>query len=438
MTIKGDTLGGSAGDFRGLALFGYGSIAVTFGAFGLWAAFAPLDSAAIATAQVAIVSNKKPIQHLEGGIMREVLVKEAQRVEAGQVLFRLAPVQAQANADTLRKQLYGSIAQEARVLAERDQLARIEWPADVLALRDNPDMASSIASQEKQFQERRRSLEGQISIFTSKLEQTARDIAGKKSQEGALAQQHASLFKDVSAITTVADKGFFPRNKLNALQRDLWRIEGELGSVRGDIARAREVTEESRSQISLLRQKQVEEAATQLGEVRGKKSELREKLSVASDVLARIEVKASRAGIVQGIKIHTVGEVVRPGDTLAELVTPEEGLIMTAQVQPADIDTVSDGAKAEIRFPAFASRQRYATTGHVETIASDIMVDPNSKQSYYLARVVIDAATLPPELKGRLIPGMPASVMISTGERTMLTYLVGPLYERIVRTMRER
>ena len=428
----------SSADFRGLALFGYGSIALTFGAFGVWAAYAPLDSAAIASAQVAIVSNKKPVQHLEGGIMREVLVKEAQRVEANQVLFRLQPVQAQANATTLRKQLEGTIAHEARLVAERDQLTRIEWPADFYARRENPDVASSMASQEKQFLERKRSLEGQISMTSSRIEQTSRDIAGKKSHESSLAQQHASLQKEVTAMSVVADKGFFPRNKLNALQRNLWQIEGDLGSLRGDIARAREVIEESRTQIGLTRQKQVEEAATQLGDVRGKLSDLREKLSVASDVLSRIEVRAARAGIVQGIKINTVGEVVKPGETLAELVTPEEGLILTAQVQPADIESVSAGAKAEIRFPAFASRQRLATTGRVETVASDVMVDGNSKQSYYLARVVIDGATLPPELQGKLIPGMPASVLISTGERTMLTYLVGPLYERIVRTMREK
>ena len=425
-------------EFRGLALLGYGSIALTFGAFGLWAAMARLDSAAIANATVAVVSARKPIQHLEGGILREVLVVEAQRVEADQVLFRMQPVQAQATADLLHQQLIGSLAQEARVLAEREEATTIDWPAELKSRGSDPDVSGSMASQLKQFIERRRSLEAQTSIYKSRIEQTLRDIAGKKSHESALSQQLASQLKEVVAISAIVEKGFYPRNKFNALQREQWRLEGDLGVARSEIARAMETIEESRNQIKLEHQKRVEEASLQLGEVRGKLSDAREKLSIASDVLARIEVRAPKAGIVQSIKVHTVGEIVKPGDTLAELVTLEEGLIMTAQVQPSDIDTVSAGSKAEIRFPAFAARQRLATTGRIETIASDVTSDPNTKQSYYAARVVIDAGTLPPELIGKLIPGMPASVLISTGERTMLTYLVGPLYERIIRTMRER
>lgn len=425
-------------DCSKLAYAGYGAIALVFGGFGLWASLAPLDSAAVASAQVAVATNRKPIQHLEGGILREVMVKEAQRVEAGQVLFRLQPVQAQSNADLLRKQLDGAMAREARLLAERDQKDRIEWPAELMERRSLDSVASSMADQDKEFQERRRSLDSQVAIHVTRIEQTRRDIVGKKAQENSLAQQAASLAKEIGAVSGLADKGFFPRNKLAALQREHWRLEGDLGLVRGEIERASETQKESQQQIDVLRQQRVQEAAQQLGEAKGRKSELREKLSVASDVLSRIDVRSPRAGIVQGIKVHTVGEVVRPGDTIAEVVTPDEGLIMTAQVSPADIDTVFAGSKAEIRFPAFASRQRFATTGHVETIAADLMHDPSGKQSYYLARVVIDVATLPPELIGKLVPGMPASVLILTGERTMLTYLVGPLYERIMRTMRER
>ena len=330
-----------SGDFRRLAMVGYGSIAVAFGGFGLWASLAPLDSAAIASAQVAIATNRKPIQHLEGGILSEVLIKESQRVEAGQVLFRLQPIQAQSSADLLRKQLDGAFAKEARLLAERDQKASIEWPAELVARREIAAVASSMADQEKEFLERRRSLESQIAIHKTRIEQTSRDIAGKKAHENSLSQQSASLLREIGAVSGLADKGFFPRNKLAALQRDQWRLEGDLGVVRGDIARAGETIEESRQQIALVRQQRVEEAAQQLGEAKGRKSELREKLSIASDVLSRIDVRSPRAGIVQGIKVHTVGEIVRPGDTIAEVVTPEEGLIMTAQVTPQDIDMVA-------------------------------------------------------------------------------------------------
>ena len=307
-------------DARTLAWVGYGSIALAFGAFGGWAAIAPLDAAAIANAQVAVVTDKKPIQHLEGGILQEMLIKEAQRVEEGQVLFRLQPIQAQSNADLLRKQLDSSIAQEARLLAERDQLTRIVWPAELIERRNITAVASSMADQEKQFNDRQRSLDAQIAIHKARIEQTARDVAGKRAHETSLDQQVGSIQKEIASLAPVADRGFFPKNKLNAIQRDQWRIEGDLGVVRGDIARAAETIEESRQQIALMRQQRVDEAAQQLGDTRGRKSELKEKLAVASDVLSRIEVRAPRSGIVQGIKVHTVGEIVRPGDTIADCI----------------------------------------------------------------------------------------------------------------------
>jgi HlyD family secretion protein len=437
-TLPGTPAKATLGDCRSLMRVGYGAILLTFGAFGGWAAIAPLDSAAIANAQVAVSSDRKPIQHLEGGMLREVLIDETQRVVAGQILFRLQPIQAQANADAARKATIGALAQEARLLAERDQKSSINWPIELSLRRTDPEMAGIIADQEKQFAERRRSIESQVAIQTSRIEQTNRDIGGKLSRERSLAQQIDSLRVDVSKFADLADRGYFARSKVTSMQRDLYRLEGDRDGLKGDISRAEETIAESRQQIKVIQQQRVEEAAQQLGDVRSKLSELREKSTVTADALARMEVRAPRAGIIQSIKVHSVGEVIKPGDTLAELVTPEEGLIMTAQVQPSDIDSVQANAKAEIRFPAFAARQRVATRGEVLTIASDLTFDPNTKQSYYVARVRIDADTLPKELQGKLVPGMPASVLITTGERTMLTYIVGPLIERITRTMRER
>ncbi len=426
------------GDCRSLMRVGYGAILLTFGAFGGWAALAPLDSAAIAQGQVAVSSDKKPIQHLEGGMLREVLVAETQRVEAGQILFRLQPVQAQSNADLARKGVDAMLAQEARLLAERDQKATIAWPTDLSSRLHEAHVASMLIDQEKQFSERRRTIENQIAVQASRIEQTNRDIIGKRSRDRSQAQQIDSLRLDIGKFAELTEKGYFARSKLTAMQRDLYRLEGEREGIKADIARAEETIAESRQQIKVIQQQRVEEAAQQLGDTKSKLGELREKTTVTADALSRMEVRAPRAGIIQSIKVHTVGEVIKPGDTLAELVTPEEGLIMTVQVQPSDIDSVQAGSKAEIRFPAFAARQRTATRGKVLTVAADITFDTNSKQSYYPARVQIEEDTLPRELMGKLVPGMPASVLITTGERTMLTYLVGPLVDRISRTMRDR
>lgn len=428
----------ASSDFRRYARMGYLAIAASFGGFGVWASVAPLDSAAVATAQVAVTSERKPIQHLEGGIVKEVLVGESQKVKLGQVLFRLQPVQAQSNADLLRKQLDATLAQEARLLAERSVQPRIAFPQAVLTRRDIPETASAIFDQERQFAERKRTIEGQVDILKQRMEQTNSDITGKTLRESSLKSQIANLNTEISAVSGLADRGYYPRNKLLANQRELYRIQGELGLVRSEIARSHKMNEEAKLQIVATRQRQVEEASQQLGEVRARLSDIREKLQVAADVLSRVEVRAPQDGIVQGLKVHAVGAVVRPGEPLAEIITVDDGLIMSARVSPTDIDSVHAGQKAEIRFPAFTARQKQATMGHVETISADSLVDPNTKQSYYLARVAIDMSTLPDDLRAKLMPGMPASVLITTGERTMLRFLVGPLFDSIARTMRER
>lgn len=425
-------------DYRGVARTGYVAILLAFGCFGTWAATAPLDSAAVASGSVAVTSDRKPIAHLEGGIIREILVVENQRVKRDQILFRLQPVQAQANAETLRKQLNGALAQEARLLAERDLKTRIEFPQQLLDVRHLPDVASTIFDQEKQFAERKRTLEGQVDIFKRRIDQNKSEIAGKKQRLSAIEAQLANMRQEIGAVTGLAAKGFYPRNKLLALQREMYRMEGDQGQFVSDIRRSEEQIAENQVSIRNTLQAQVQEAAQQLGDVRGRLTDIREKLQVAMDVLSRVEVRAPQDGVVQGLKAHAVGHVVRPGEPLAEMVTVDDGLIMTARVQPTDIDMVVAGQKAEIRFPAFASRQKAATLGHVESISPDAVFDPNSKQTFYNARVSIDLSTLPKELREKLTPGMPATVLITTGERTFLKFLVGPLTDAIARTMRER
>ena len=424
---------------RGLILAGGSAIALVFGALGAWAAMAPLDSAAIATAEVAVSSTRKPIQHLEGGIIRKVLVSEAQWVEAGQILVVLDPAQAQSNLDPMRASLDGTLAQIARLEAELGQREEITWPDILLARRAEPRVAAAMATQEQRFAESKRALESQIGVYASRIRGTAIDLLGKQRRAAAAAQQIASLESDIERLSPVVERGFYARNRLNDQWRTVWRMQGDLGALEADIAKAQSEDEEAQTQIAALVHNHLQSAANDLTEAAAKQVEFENKLQLARDVLTRIEIRAPRAGIVQGLRFSTAGEVVKPGDTLAELVTPDEGLMMNAHVTPDDRDIVRAGAPVQIRFPAYASRQRAAVSGWVETIASDLTVDPGGRQpSTYLARVAIDAGTLPPELNGKLVPGMPASVLINTGERTLLAYLAGPAYERIVGTMRQR
>jgi HlyD family secretion protein len=427
----------TAGNYRRYANFGYRAIAAVFGAFGIWVACAPLDSAAIAPARVSVESDRKPLQHLEGGIVSEIRVREAQPVEEGEVLFRLQPTQAQANRDLLAKQLDAALAQEARLIAERNEAAEIAFPDELMARRHLPETATIIADQRNQFAERSRLRNNELGILRSRIEQTSRDIAGRKLRATGLAAQLASFKAEIAAVMPLVEKGYYARNKLRVLERERDRIEGEIGFGQGDIGRLEQTIAETHLQIEQARQRQQELVAQQLADIRVRISDLREKGAVALDVLSRVEVRAPRAGIVQAVKVHTVGAVVRPGETLAEIVPTGDSLILSARVSPLDIQSVATGQKAEVRFPAFA-RKLPPIFGKVETISADALVDEVTRQPYYAARVRIDQASIPAELAGTLVPGMPADVLISTGERTVLRYLLGPLSDAMARSMRER
>lgn len=425
-------------DFSRFAMLGYISIAVVFGGFGIWASMAPLDRAAVAAGQVAVESDHKAVQHLEGGIVLEILVKETQQVKAGAVLFRLQPTQAQANTDIFRKQMDAALAEEARLIAEQTNAATITFPPNVLARRGVLETATAIADQQRQFVERRSSLAGQVNILNSQIAQQQQEVAGRDRQRNSLAEQLASLTTQMNNVRPLLDKGFYPRNKFLELDRERAKIEGDLGAAGADVARLGQLIQQSQLQIGQVQQKYQGDISQDLDRARAKLSDLREKLVIAEDVLRRIDVRAERDGIVMNMKVHTIGAVVKPGDTLAEIVPVGEGLNVMAHVSPRDIESVMVGQKAEVRFSNFSSRQTPIILGRVESVSADSMIDDTTKQPYYSAKIVIDYTTLSPEIAQRILPGMQADVLISTGERTVLEYLIGPLMNSLAKTFREK
>lgn len=426
------------GDFRRYAMLGYVSIALVFGGFGIWAATAPLDRAAVAPGQVTVSGDHKVVQHLEGGIVREILVKETQRVKQGDVLFRLQPTQAQANADILRKQLDAALAEQARLVAEQSNASAITFPDAVLARRKVPETATVIADQQRQFVEHRAALVGQINILNSQISQQQQELAGRDRQRAALADQFASYTTEMNNVQPLLAKGFYPRNKYLEMDRERARVEGDLGQAQADVARLGHSIEQIRMQIDQAQEKYKGDLSQQLDTTRAKISDLREKLLIAEDVLQRVDIRAERDGVVMNVKIHTVGEVIKPGDTLAEIVPIGAGLDVMARISPRDIETIAVGQKAEVRFPNFSSRGTPIILGRVQSVSADAKTDDVTKQPYYSARIVIDYSTLPSDVAGHILPGMQADVLISTGERTVLQYLVGPLVNALSKVFREK
>jgi HlyD family type I secretion membrane fusion protein len=429
-------------DHRTYARLGFAAIALVFGGFGIWATFAPLDRAAVAQGQVAVETNNKPVQHLEGGIIREILVRDAQQVQEGDVLFRLQPTNAQANLDLLRKQIDAGLAQEARLVAEQTRAERIKFPAELLARRNVGETDMAVKDQERQFRERRQTLDGQIGILSAQIEQKQQDIAGRQRQKESLAAQMVSYKAEMASVFPLVAKGYYARNKYLALERDAARVEGDFGVAESDIARLTKGVEEAKLQIDQTRFKFDEDASNALNDVRAKMSDAREKIVIAEDILTRVDVRAPRSGTVLGLKVHGIGAVVKPGDTLAEIVPLGEGLMVTARVSPADIESVEIGQTAEVRFPNFSSRQSSVILGKVVSLSPDAMVDQTGNQQqqqpYFQAKVVIDYNAVPENIAKKIQPGMQADVLISTGERTMMTYLIGPLRNSFAKTFREK
>ena len=429
-------------DHRGYGRIGFAAIALVFGGFGVWAALAPLDRAAVAQGQVAVESNNKPVQHLEGGIVREILVRDAQQVKEGDVLLRLQPTNAQANLDLLRKQIDANLAQEARLVAEQTRADQIKFPADLLARRQVAETDMAIRDQERQFRERKQSLEGQIGILAAQIEQKQQDTIGRTRQRDSLASQVESYKSEMTTVFPLVAKGYYARNKYLALERDANRVEGEFGLAESDILRFGKAIEEAKLQIKQARFKFDDEVSTALNDVRAKISDAREKIVIAEDVLTRVEVRAPRSGTVLGLKVHGVGAVVKPGETLAEVVPLGEGLLVTARVSPSDIESVEIGQAAEVRFPNFSSRQTSVILGKVVSIAPDATTDQTGNQQqqqpYFATKVVIDYNAVPENIARKIQPGMQADVIISTGERTAFAYLIGPLKNSFAKTGREK
>lgn len=423
---------------RAFLIAGYATVGILFGGLGTWAAVANVSSAAVAPGLVSVETNRKAVQHYEGGIVDDILVRENQRVSQGDVLVRLRPTQATANAEIFVRQLDATLALEARLAAERDQLPSIIFPKRLLDRRGAEGVQRIMDDQVTQFKERRGSVDSQIQILQARIDQTSKEIQGLEAQELAVRRQLDSLQEEVDRVRPVAEKGFFPFNRLMAMERDISNMTGRQGQLKADISKAHEVISETRLQIIQIRQKFSEDVLQRLQETRVQISDLEEKSRVAQDVLQRIDVRASQAGVVQNIKVHTQGGVIRAGDTIMEIVPIGDTLNIQARVSPLDINYVVPGLEAEVKFPSFRSRNLPLMFGSVKTVGADALFDEASKQSYYLAIIEVRQDTIPEFYRERMTAGMPADVMINLGDRTVLDYLTSPLVDGIAKSFREK
>jgi HlyD family secretion protein len=428
-----------ASDWRTLVRQAWFLIAVVFGLGGLWAAVARLDSGAVATGVLAAESSRKTIQHLEGGIVRQIFVRDGDAVSQDQVLIRLDDTQARAGAETYRKQLAAALAEEARLVAERDDAEAIVFPPEVLVEQRDVIVARAMADQAAQFQDRRANLRGQIGILQARLAQAREEIAGTQREKAANEEQIQTIRQELDGLRMLLAKNLVQLPRVLSLEREQSRLKGAIGRGEADISKAEQAMGETQLQISQLRQQFLETVSKDLPAIRKAIAEIREKLKAQEDILRRTDITAPQDGVVQSLKVFTVGGVVRPGDAIMDIAPVREDLVVRAQVSPMDVDSVKVGDKVEIRFPSFSTRKPPLFFGTLKRLSRDRITDETSQthQVYFAGEIGLDIDSIPPEFRDKLVSGMQADVVITTGERTALQYLLNPLLERVGFGMRE-
>jgi HlyD family secretion protein len=420
-----------------VALAGYVLIFLTFGVLGSWAAVAKLDSAVVAPATISLEGNRRVVQHFEGGIVEEILVSEATRVDQGDVLLRLSSVEAQSNLDVLSTRLDVARMIEARLLAERKLAEEISFPADLVS-RENQIVGAVQEDQLDLFREGRSILKSQEDILRARMGQIEVQIEGLELQKSAFQRRIENYTEMLDRMRDGESRGLIQGNVLSQREDEMIEIEANLGQVISDIAQARASIGETELQILQLTQEYRQRANTELEQIRAEISELQERRKVAADVLNRTEIRAPGSGSIQNLKVHTVGSVVRPGDVLMELVPEDEELVINARVSPIDKDNVAPGLLTEVRFTAFKTKLTPIMLGEVESVSGDVITPENPNEPpYFLARVTVDENDIPEEIRDRITAGMPADVIITTGERTVANFIVSPLMDAVRKSMIE-
>jgi HlyD family type I secretion membrane fusion protein len=420
------------------ALIGYIVIILTFGVMGTWSAFARLDRAVVAMGTVNIESSRKTVQHLEGGIVNDIRVKEGQDVKEGDLLLRLAPLQAKANSDLVRNQLEAALVLEARLSAELNKRSEITLPPEIEErLKVSPELVKVVQDQRVQFGERRASLAGQVALYESKVAQLQTEMDGIAVEKSSTEKQVGYIDEELVGLRELREKNLIPISRALAMERERTRLEGVVGRAVADTAKAQNGISEAQLQIAQLKQKFQEEVSSQMLETRQKINDLREKASVANDILSRQDILAPKSGTIQNLKVFTIGQVIRPGEPMMEIVPTDEKLVIHAQLPTVEIEHIHEGMTAEIRFPAFHSRRVPVIVGTLDKVSRDRLVDEATKQPYFLGIVSLDKVSIPEEYRGKIIAGMPAEVMIPTGERTAFSYMISPLLDSMRRGFRE-
>lgn len=426
------------GDLRATFWVGFAAILLFFGFGGGWSATAPLSGAAIAPGVVSPEGSRQTVQHLEGGIIRELRVREGDDVNAGDTLVVLEDVAARAEAGALMSRLRTLAAREQRLEAERSGAAEITFTHFSLQGVEDEEVQAVLGQQRDQFETRAANDESRKSILKQRSAQLEQQIAGARRQLAGTRRQAELIREEIKVAEYLVRRGYERKPRLLALQRAEAELVGTEGGLVAGIARSKEAIAETELEILNIRTERAEEIASELSDVRAHRIEVEKQIRESLDRLRRTEIPAPVGGTVIDLRYKTTGGVIGPGEAVLDIVPGEDKLIIDARVSPDDIDDVRIGLESYVVFPSYPQRHILRIDGKVTYVSADALEDERSGDSYYLAKVEVfreNLEAVAPQI--RLTPGLPAEVFITTEERTVLDYLLQPLRQSLERSLRE-
>jgi protease secretion system membrane fusion protein len=424
-------------DSRGAARFGLWALAIGFGGFLLWAAFAPLDEGVPSQGTVAINTKRKAVQHPTGGIVKEVLVGEGDRVKEGQLLIKLDEAVAKANYESVRQRYLGLRAMQGRLLAEQAGKGSIAFHPDLQSASKDPLIQSQILTQEQLFQSRKSALRADLQGMQESIQGQQSLIKSYQSILESRRNQLSLLNEELTHTRGLVKEGYTPRNRQLELERMTSDVNGSIAELLGNIARSQNAVAELRQKLISRQQEYRKEVESQLSDVTREVQSDEGKFRAATDDLNRIEIKSPASGQVVGLAVQTVGGVIQAGQKIMDIVPENELLLVETRVAPNMIDRVHAGLPVDIRFNAFANSPSLVVDGKVVSISGDLLTDQQSGAQYYLSRVSVTPEGYKKLGKRTLQPGMPVEVVLKTGERSLMTYLLHPLTKRMAASLKE-
>lgn len=425
-------------DAHSPARWGMMVLGIGFGGFLLWAAFAPLDAGVSSQGTVKVASNRKTIQHLTGGIVDAIEVKEGQAVKKDQVLVRLNPTNANAQLGIVQAQYLSAQSSADRLAAERDGKPAITFsPMLTGKFAGDSRAQEAMALQTQLFTSRRAALQAELGMLRENSQGTQEQLKGLESLKQSREQQLAFVNEELKGVRDMAAQGYVPRNRMLQLERTVSEISGQLAETIANIGRTKNALSELKLRMLQREKEYQKEVETQLNEVQKEARAQADRLAALEYEMANTQIKSPIDGVVVGVNVHTVGGVIQPGFHIMDVVPQNEPMIVETRIATNLIDKVHPGLPVDLSFPAFSHAHTPNIPGVVDTVGADVLTDEVTRMPYYSVQAKVTADGMKTLGALQIRPGMPVAVVVKTGERTMLNYLVKPMIDRVSGAFKE-